>query len=168
MVRETGGAILNAVQLLQLHVLAKELFGEAERHGAFTEKLIMERRSFLTYFGISWVASCFPLVLAASADAAKERRQEMTVAELDRAGSLKNGKILVVRNPADQTKLLAVNSTCTHNGCAVLWYDKEKSFVCPCHDSKFAPDGAVVNGPAKKPLKTYTAKIVGKTVVVTT
>jgi cytochrome b6-f complex iron-sulfur subunit len=128
----------------------------------------MERRSFLTYFGISWVASCFPLVLAASANAAKERRQEMTVAELDRAGSLKNGKILVVRNPADETKLLAVNSTCTHNGCAVMWDTREKSFVCPCHNAKFAANGTVQSGPAQKPLKTYKAKIVGKKVVVTT
>ncbi len=128
----------------------------------------MERRSFLTYFGISWIASCFPLVLAASADAAKERRQEMTVAELDREGSLKNGKILVVRDPADETKLLAVNSTCTHNGCAVVWSTNDKSFVCPCHNAKFAADGTVQNGPAKKPLKTYKAKIVGKKVVVTT
>jgi cytochrome b6-f complex iron-sulfur subunit len=128
----------------------------------------MERRSFLTYFGVSWIASCFPLVLAASVDAAKERIQEMTVAQLDKDGSLRNGKILVVRNPEDETQLLAVNSTCTHNGCAVQWEAKEKSFVCPCHNAKFAANGTVQNGPAKKPLKTYSAKIVGKKVVVKT
>jgi cytochrome b6-f complex iron-sulfur subunit len=128
----------------------------------------MERRSFLTYFGVSWAASCFPLVLSASANAAKERRQEMTVAQLDKDGSVKDGKVLVIRDPADETKLLAVNNTCTHNGCAVQWEAKEKSFVCPCHGAKFAADGTVQNGPAKKPLKTYKAKIVGRKIVVKT
>lgn len=48
------------------------------------------------------------------------------------------------------------------------WEQNQKSFVCPCHDSKFAPDGKVLGGPATKPLQTYTAKLEGGNVLVKT
>jgi cytochrome b6-f complex iron-sulfur subunit len=42
----------------------------------------------------------------------------------------------------------------------------EKVFLCPCHKAKFAPDGKVVQGPAKKPLPTYEAKLEGHSILV--
>jgi cytochrome b6-f complex iron-sulfur subunit len=153
----------------------------------------MERRSFLTYFGVSWAAACFPLVLSAC-DSSTDKKtsassssspaastgtketasapagtKELTVADLDKNGSVGNGKVIVTRDPADKTKLLAVYPTCTHEGCAVAWQAAEKSYVCPCHGAKFAADGKVKGaGPAKSPLKTFPAKIVGDKIVVTT
>ncbi len=44
--------------------------------------------------------------------------------------------------------LFAVSPTCSHMGCQVNWNRAERSWDCPCHGSRFAPDGTVLEGPA--------------------
>lgn len=49
--------------------------------------------------------------------------------------------------------LHSVSLTCTHMGCTVRWNQAEASWDCPCHGSRFGPDGSVLAGPAVRPLE---------------
>lgn len=56
--------------------------------------------------------------------------------------------------------------TCTHLGCPVRWKPKSGTFVCPCHNGVFDPQGNVVSGPPKAPLKRLNARIAGEMIEV--
>ncbi|MFI8962688.1 FAD-dependent oxidoreductase [Streptomyces sp. NPDC053493] len=47
----------------------------------------------------------------------------------------------------------AVSARCTHLGCLVHFNDAERAWECPCHGSRFATDGSVLQGPALRPLE---------------
>ncbi|HBC41294.1 MAG TPA: cytochrome B6 [Pseudanabaena sp.] len=146
----------------------------------------MDRRKLLSWFGLGWLVSLLPSSLLGCTDSnpntsvpptsasltksasesvaaapSKNFKAIGTVAQLDQDGVLitSDKQIAIVRDPKNKNSLLAVSRTCTHDGCKVNWQADKKVYVCPCHDAKFAPDGAVLEEPAKKPLKTYTAKI---------
>ena len=53
----------------------------------------------------------------------------------------------------DAGQLHAVSAQCTHLGCIVHFNDAERAWECPCHGSRFAVDGTVIQGPANRPLE---------------
>lgn len=69
------------------------------------------------------------------------------------------GRVIVVGDKraavhrTDDGEVLKVSAVCTHMGCIVRWNDAERTWDCPCHGSRFKPDGSVIGGPAESPLE---------------
>ena len=66
------------------------------------------------------------------------------------------GRVLGDRHVAlyrdEAGNLRAISSVCPHRSCDVEWNGEEKVWDCPCHGSRFTPQGAVLHGPAAEPL----------------
>jgi menaquinol-cytochrome c reductase iron-sulfur subunit len=65
--------------------------------------------------------------------------------------------VWAVRDASDSVTVFS--PVCTHLGCQVAWDAGAQRFVCPCHNSVFTKDGAVVSGPAPRALDTLPIKI---------
>jgi menaquinol-cytochrome c reductase iron-sulfur subunit len=65
--------------------------------------------------------------------------------------------IWVVKLPTGE--LTVYSPVCTHLGCHYNWDAAKSHFVCPCHGSFFALNGAVLGGPAPRPLDSLPAKV---------
>jgi len=63
-----------------------------------------------------------------------------------------NGKSIAAYRDEHGT-LTQKSAVCTHMGCIVDWNEAERSWDCPCHGSRFKPDGSVIAGPAEAPLE---------------
>lgn len=50
---------------------------------------------------------------------------------------------------------IAVSRRCTHLGCRVNYREELNLIECPCHQSRFAPEGTVLAGPAQKDLPAF-------------
>jgi glycine/D-amino acid oxidase-like deaminating enzyme/nitrite reductase/ring-hydroxylating ferredoxin subunit len=59
-------------------------------------------------------------------------------------------RIAVYRRP--DGSLSRRSAVCTHLGCVVGWNEAERTWDCPCHGSRFTPEGDVISGPAETPL----------------
>ncbi|HEX8305215.1 MAG TPA: Rieske 2Fe-2S domain-containing protein [Jatrophihabitans sp.] len=86
---------------------------------------------------------------------------DITVGEAIAATGPDGGDIIIVRTAA--TTVEAYSAICTHEGCTVKPAGKELD--CPCHGSVFDLKGAVLNGPAQRPLKAVKVALSGDNVV---
>lgn len=63
----------------------------------------------------------------------------------------------------DETgSLHQVSAVCPHLGCIVDWNAAEKSWDCPCHGSRFTPDGDILHGPAVKCLEPEQSRVTSR------
>jgi len=54
---------------------------------------------------------------------------------------------------SDAEGMYAISAVCTHLGCVVN--KEETGFTCPCHGSRYHPDGKVMKGAAPRDLPWY-------------
>ena len=151
----------------------------------------MNRRDFVRWMSVGAIAVSLPVAIAActpdsdssngtgegakadKADAGSANSGEFvlvgTTAELIQQGyvvdeTALSEPVIVIQDPANLDGVVALSGKCTHSGCMVAW--QEDLFACPCHGSKFNPDGSVVEGPAIEPLARYATRLEGDNILV--
>lgn len=125
---------------------------------------LADRRSFLSWMGLAWIA----FVAALGNVAAMSARfffpnvlfeppsvflagtpDELRVGEVDRRFK-ESHKVWLVR---DEEGIYALLAVCTHLGCTPNWLPEDQKFKCPCHGSGFYKSGINFEGPAPRPLE---------------
>ena len=125
------------------------------------------RRSLLRGFGLTFLAGAAGFVVARRSDAAKAKPPTSaanayggapaatgevltSVDKVPVGGGVVLGSIVLTRDAKGDIR--GYSATCTHQGCKVSGVSNG-AIQCPCHGSAFnASTGAVVQGPATRPL----------------
>lgn len=129
---------------------------------------MMQRKTFLqttcALAGLGFVASCSkngedaPANNAALMEADLGTRLQTIGAVLqDTNRGVFVQRIAAGNNPA---AFIAYSLSCTHQGCIVV-HQTNGTFHCPCHGSRFGADGAVLMGPAARPLDKLLVTVTG-------
>ena len=61
----------------------------------------------------------------------------------------------------------ARSAVCPHLGCVVAYDRAQNNYLCPCHDSRFALDGAKLSGPSERGLDALPLSIANGRVLLT-
>jgi Rieske Fe-S protein len=140
--------------------------GQGMTHGVIAGMLL---RDLILHRETAWahlydpgrtVASAAMEFVRENVDVAVNFAEYVTPGEVESFDELRKGQGAVVRDGLSKLaayrdengKLHVRSAVCTHMGCIVHWNAFEQCWDCPCHGSQFAPDGAVLNGPATAPL----------------
>lgn len=129
------------------------------------------RRDFLGIAAVSSAAVTMLFALAgmlrlpkAAVLASPSRKYKVTIPENQPVGEpfVPEGRSVALFR--DAAGVYAISRVCTHLGCIVK--PSATGFECPCHGSRFGPDGAVVRGPAPKALPWKKVTISGDAIIV--
>jgi menaquinol-cytochrome c reductase iron-sulfur subunit len=82
----------------------------------------------------------------------------LTVQQNDGWLSSQSQKPVYVTKDA-QGRLEVLSAVCPHLGCTVQWSAPKNEFLCPCHGSVFAPDGAHLAGPSPRAMDSLPIKV---------
>lgn len=136
----TAGAMLVSDLILGVSNPWKDLFDPMRnRPHITTREFITENAHFPAHLIADRVAS-------ANVEATSTEEVANGEGKIVRVGR----KIAAFRD--DAGTLHCLSPVCPHLKCDVAWNPAERTWDCPCHGSRFAPTGAVLNGPAREPL----------------
>lgn len=85
-------------------------------------------------------------------------RYVKVAAPLPRSGVHAEREFFLFAGP-DRSTAWAVSRTCTHLGCRVNFLEDKQIIECPCHQSRFTPQGERIAGPAKKNLPAFAVSV---------
>ena len=99
-------------------------------------------------------------LVATNLEAIRHYGEHVTPGEVESVEDIPRGSGAIVREGLRklavhrdaQGNLHKRSAVCTHMQCIVHWNEAEKTWDCPCHGSRFDPQGKVLNGPANQPL----------------
>jgi len=74
-------------------------------------------------------------------------------------------RCIVVYHP---TGVLALSDECTHLKCTVDYLPERQVIFCPCHSAQFSTTGAVLAGPAPRPLDRFAITVQDGQIIVDT
>jgi cytochrome b6-f complex iron-sulfur subunit len=74
------------------------------------------------------------------------------------------GPFLVAQTSAGS--FTALTAVCTHQGCTVSGFQSSQ-YVCPCHGSTYSTSGAVIQGPAPSPLRSFATRFAAGVLTIT-
>jgi cytochrome b6-f complex iron-sulfur subunit len=116
-------------------------------------KLLRFITAFLGLFGLGAILSSIVAFLTPPRSALKKVGGWQTVGSVPefKENSLVKTyfglPIILIKN--DKGGVFSFSTICPHLGCIVIWDDKKKRFICPCHDAAFDEGGKVLKGPVK-------------------
>jgi cytochrome b6-f complex iron-sulfur subunit len=126
----------------------------------------MDRRSFLSWFGLAWLSFAaatggalsillrflFPNVVFEPPTSFKAGfPSDYEIGVVDERWKEKFGVWMMKTAEG----MYALSTICTHLGCTPNWLASENKFKCPCHGSGFYKTGINFEGPAPRPLERY-------------
>jgi nucleotide-binding universal stress UspA family protein/nitrite reductase/ring-hydroxylating ferredoxin subunit len=146
-----GEGVPTEIRVLQGDVVEQVLMGAAETDA---DLLVVGNKGIAGAKGFLLGSIPEKIIEGAKTDILMCRTVVQLVAELapGEGGIIERGGEKFAAYMDAKAGLQIHSARCTHLGCTVAWNPAESTFDCPCHGSRFGPDGEVVNGPAARPL----------------
>ena len=79
----------------------------------------------------------------------------------NRYPQIRVGAVYLRRTKPGAKEVQAIHVVCPHAGCFVNYLPEKNHYLCPCHNSTFAPDGAIqdAKSPSPRALDTLEARV---------
>lgn len=121
----------------------------------------MEKWTRRHFFRTTLMVGAAAVVAACTPTGEPSGEQEGEGSEEDPLEALANGQGAVMELEGqevavykdDEGGVVRLSPVCPHQGCTVGWNEAEDTWDCPCHGSRFEPDGNYITGPANEGLE---------------
>jgi cytochrome b6-f complex iron-sulfur subunit len=108
---------------------------------------------------LSGIALIHPLLKFTGHTRKSAPRYVKITAPLPRSGVHAEREFFLFAERTDRSKAWAVSRTCTHLGCRINFLEDKQIIECPCHQSRFTPQGERLAGPAQRNLPVFPVEV---------